>query len=302
MRGRKLKLSNKQKWGYFFISPFILFFAVFQVYPIFLAFKNSFQKINLLEPEKAQFVGFENWVTAATDELFWKSVFNIFYNQIIFITLTFVIGLTFALLLKEITVAGSLFRTIYFLPVITSITVAMVLFNFVSSPQGPLQSLMMKWEIIKEPVFWRFSKWLPMPILAIFNSWKWFGVQMIIFLGGLASINQNVYEAADIDGAGWFKKLFKITLPLLKPQIIFVLTMNIINGLQMFTEVFMNFDLLGGPYNSGLTPVMYLYAKGFDKMQMGSAAAIGLLLALLIYTLTMLQMKILNSNKEEAIK
>ncbi|EOD01200.1 carbohydrate ABC transporter permease [Caldisalinibacter kiritimatiensis] len=297
----KKKLSSKHIWGYIFISPWIMYFCVFLVYPFILAFKNSFLDLNVLEPEKAHFVGFGNWIDAVSDKLFWKSIFNIIYNQSIFIALTFLLGLAFAILLKEITFGGALFRTIYFLPVITSITVAMIIFNFISSPEGPIQALLMKWNIISEPIFWRFDKWLPMPILAVFNSWKWFGVQMIIFLGGLMSIDQRIYEAADIDGAGWFRKLFSITIPLLKPQIVFVLTMNIINGLQMFTEVFMNFDLYGGPYNSGLTPVMYLYAKGFDKMQMGDASATGLLLASIIYLLTMIQLRILNKGEEEGI-
>lgn len=133
-----------------------------------------------------------------------------------------------------------------------------------------------------------------MPVLAVFNSWKWFGIQMIIFLGGLLSIDKEIYEAARVEGAGWWTQFIKITLPLLKPQILFVLTMNIINGMQMFTEVFMVFDLNGGPYNSGLTPVLYLYKKGFNDMSMGYAATIGLLLAIVILILTTIQWKIVN--------
>lgn len=289
----KKKLSTKQKWACLFISPWVIYFVIFSIYPILLAFKNSFLDINLLQPEKAQFVGFQNWIKSAIDPLFWKSMFNILYNQSIFIGLTFVISLALALILNEVKKFGSLFRTIYFIPVITSITVAMIIFNYLSGAGGPVQQLLMKIGVISEPVFWRMLKWLPMPILAVFNSWKWFGVQMIIFIGGLASIDKQVYEAADLDGASWTKTFFSITLPLLKPQIIFVLTMNIINGLQMFTEVFMNFDLLGGPYHSGLTPVMYLFGKGFKDMQMGQATSMGLLLAAVIFVLTKLQDKIL---------
>lgn len=292
------KLNSKQKWAYVFILPWVIYFFIFLIYPIMLAFKNSFLDINLLQPEKAQFVGFQNWINAAADPLFWKSVFNILFNQAIFIALTFIISLALALMLNEVTKFGSVYRTIYFIPVITSITVAMIIFNYISGTSGPIQQLMMKLGIISHPIFWRMDKWLPMPVLAVFNSWKWFGVQMIIFIGGLASIDRQVYEAAAIDGATWTKSLFSITLPLLKPQIIFVLTMNIINGLQMFTEVFMNFDLLGGPYNSALTPVMYLYEKGFNKMQMGQASAMGLLLALIIFVLTKLQNKIIKVAEE----
>jgi multiple sugar transport system permease protein len=289
----RVKLNSSQKWGIFFISPWILFFLIFSVYPIMLAFKNSFLDINLVQPEKARFVGFENWVNAIMDPLFWQSIFNIIYNQSIFIILTLVIGLLLAHLLTEIKFAASFFRTVYFLPVIVSLPVAMIIFSYIASPAGPLQTALMKWGFLSDPVIWKFSKWLPMPFLALFNSWKWFGIQMIIFMAGMAGIDRSIYEAADIDGASWFAKFTKITIPSLKPQIIFVLTMNIINGLQMFTEVFMNFDISGGPYHSALIPVLYLFKAGFYDMKMGMASAIGLLLAAIIFILTKIQIKIL---------
>lgn len=289
----KKKLSSKQKWSYIFIAPWIIYFLIFLIYPMYMALKNSFLDINLLQPEKAQFVGFQNWINAILDPLFWQSIFNILFNQVIFIALTFIIALALALILNEVKAFSSLFRTIYFIPVITSITVAMLIFNYLSGVNGPIQQFMLKANLMKNPIFWKMDKWLPMPILAVFNSWKWFGTSMIIFIGGLASIDRQVYEAASIDGASWHDTLFKITLPLLKPQIVFVLTMNIINGLQMFTEVFMNFDLTGGTYHSALTPVLYLYDKGFSKMQMGQACSMGLLLAVIIFVLTKLQNKIL---------
>lgn len=295
---KKKKLSSKQKWACIFIIPWFVYMGVFLIYPILTALKNSFLGVNMLQPEKATFVGFENWVNTAADPLFWKSMLNIVFNQSIFIAITFIVGLALALILSKIKRFGSLFRTIYFMPVVTSITVAMLIFGYLSSAGGPLQQFMLKTGAISKPVFWKMDKWLPMPILAVFNSWKWFGTSMIIFIGGLASIDKQVYEAADIDGSSGWRTLFSITVPLLKPQIIFVLTMNIINGLQMFTEVYMNFDLMGGPYNSALTPVMYLYSKGFDKMQMGQACSMGLFLAIIIFILTQLQNKLLDKIKD----
>jgi len=289
----KIKLTSKRKWGIIFVSPWIIYFLVFLAYPMSLAFKNSFLKINLIQPEKATFVGFENWIKVATDGLFWKSMFNILYNQSIFIGLAFIISLSLALILTKIKFGGSIFRTIYFIPMITSVVVGMLIFDYISSPTGPIQQIMLQNGWISEGVFWKTTKWLPMPIIAIFSSWKWFGIQMIIFIGGLAGIDKQVLEAAEIDGSSWINTLFAITIPLLKPQIVFVMTMNIINGFQMFTEVFINFDLLGGPYNSALTPVMYLYQKGFQNMQMGEASTIGILLAIVIFILTKVQDKIL---------
>ncbi|GGE03924.1 permease [Marinithermofilum abyssi] len=292
------KISSDTWWGYFFSLPFILTFAIFISYPLILSVKLSFLDINILQPEKARFVGIGNYVEALKDPLFWRSIFNVLYNQAIFIALSFVIALFLAVLLKEIRWGGSFFRTVYFLPVITSITVAMIMLEYLANPAGPIQTLLVQFGWIREGVFWTFSEWLPMPVLAVFNSWKWFGIQMIIFLGGLYAINPELYEAAAIDGAGWWRRLFSISLPQLKPQILFVLTVNLINGMQMFTEVFMNFDLYGGPYHAALTPVMYLYALGFDKNEMGYAATIGLLLAVVISILTFVQWKLLNRKGE----
>lgn len=278
--------------GYLFLAPWIVYFAVFLIYPFFLSFESSFLSVNILMPENTKFIGLTNWITVVTDFLFWKSLFNVVFNQVIFVSLSFVIGLGLALLLNEIKFLSSMFRTIMFIPVVTSITVAMIIFDFVSSPSGPIQNTMVGASLLSEPVFWKFEEWLPMPVIAVFSAWKWFGVQMIIFLGGIASIDKSLFEAADIDGASWWRKTKKITLPMIMPQIVFVMTMNIINGLQMFIEVFMNFDLNGGPYQSALTPVLYLYQTGFEQMKMGEASTIGLMLACVIYLLTMMQLKI----------
>lgn len=251
----------------------------------------------MLNPQNTKFVGFKNWHYVLTDVLFWKSIFNVIFNQVIFVSLSFFFAICMALLLHETTRFAGIFRTIMFIPVITSITVAMIIFNFLSSPTGPVQNLLLSWGIIDSPVFWKFDEWLPMPMIAVFSTWKWFGIQMVIFLGGIASINRSLYEASEIDGASWLRKIWSITLPLLRPQIVFVMTINVINGMQMFIEVLMNFDLSGGPYNSALTPVLYLYKTGFADMRMGVASTIGLMLAAVIYLFTMLQIK-LTSDKE----
>ncbi|RJX71957.1 sugar ABC transporter permease [Vibrio sinensis] len=288
---------NNLLMGYVFLAPWIIYFVVFLMYPFFLSFESSFLSVNILMPENTSFVGFANWLGVIFDVLFWKSLFNVLFNQVIFVFLSFGIGLGLALLLNEVKFMASFFRTVMFIPVITSITVAMVIFDFIAGPAGPIQSSLVNSHVLAEPVFWKFEQWLPMPIIAVFSAWKWFGVQMIIFLGGIASIDRSLFEAADIDGASWWRKTKKITLPMIMPQIIFVMTMNIINGLQMFIEVFMNFDLSGGPYQSALTPVLYLYQTGFEQMKMGEASTIGLMLAAVIYLLTMMQLKI--TSKED---
>ena len=118
-----------------------------------------------------------------------------------------------------------------------------------------------------------------------------------IRMAGMSGIDRSIYEAAEIDGASRLTMFLRITVPSLKPQIVFVLTVNIINGLQMFTEVFMNFDIEGGPFHAALTPVLNLFKVGFYDMNMGLASAMGLLLACIIFILTKIQMKLMGASE-----
>jgi len=285
------KAINKYKWGYLFISPWILLFGAFGLYPLLLSFYLTFFTYNFIEPQAQRFVGLGNWIHGFLDPLFWRSVFNICYNQAIFIGLTFCISLGVALLLKQVGAGGRLYRTVYFVPTVCSVVVVMTVGGYLSSPEGPIQAYLLNLGLLKEPIHWKFDKWLSMPVLAVINSWKWFGIQTVIFLAGLISIDPTLYEAAAIDGANAWDKFWHITIPQLNPQIVFILVMNGIYGLQMFTEVYMNFDLYGGIYHQALTPVLYLYAVAFDQSNMGYASTLGLMLAGLIFILTMLQFR-----------
>jgi len=281
-----------------FILPWIIFVSSFLAYPLLLAFRTSFLSINVLSPDKAAFVGFENWLNAIKDFQFWKSLFNVVYNQAFFIPISMALGLIFALLLFELGNKGVLYRILLFIPVVTSVPVAYIIFRDFAGTSGPIQKILVLSGLIDQSIDWAFTRYLPMPIIAVFNSWKWFGIQMLILLGGLHGINQSSFEAASVDGTNWFQKILFITLPQLKHQLIFILTVNIINGLQMFTEVYILFGSGGGMYGAGLTPVLYLYDMGFAQQKMGYASALGLLLAVVIFLVTIIQLKITNSDEE----
>lgn len=287
---------RRNVWGYLFVAPWIVIYLVFGLYPLALSFYLTFFEYSFIRPEDYVFVGIGNWVRGLLDPLFWQSVLNIFYNQAIFIVLTLGLGLGSALLLYQAVRGGRIFRTIYFMPVVTSVVVLMAIGGYLVSPDGPLQALLIQLGWLDQPVFWKFSAWLPMPVIALINAWKWFGVSTVILLAGLNAIDQQLYEVAALDGAsGWQQFLF-ITLPQLRPQLFFLLVINVINGLQMFTEVFtLGYDVYGGPQHQALTPVLYLYAQAFDRSNMGYASALGLLLAVLIALLTLLQFKLFPS-------
>jgi ABC-type sugar transport system permease subunit len=286
-------------WGYIFVSPWILIYLAFGLYPLLLSFYLTFFTYSFVRPEDYVFVGIGNWIQGITDPLFWKSVTNILYNQVIFILLTNIIGIATALLLYKVVIGGRFFRTIYFMPVITSVVVLIAVGGYLTSPEGPLQANLVRLGLLNSPVFWKFDPYLPMPIIAVINSWKWFGVSTVIYLAGLFSIDTQYYEAAAIDGASGWQQFWHITVPALRPQIFFLLVVNIINGLQMFTEVFtMGYDVYGGPEHQALTPVLYLYAQAFDRSNIGYASSLGLLLAALIAILTIMQFRFF-SNKTD---
>jgi ABC-type sugar transport system permease subunit len=273
---------QRHKWGYLFVAPWVILFAVFGIYPLALSFYLTFFDFSFTNPERLRFVGVGNWVRGVTDPLFWLALWNIIYNQTIFIVLKNGLGLATAMLLYRVTFLGRFFRTVYFMPVVTSVIVLMTIGNYLVNPGGPIQTFLVGSGLLETPINWRFTTWLPMPIIALINTWKWFGISTVILLAGLYSIDKQLYDAAAIDGANGPQRFRFITWPQLNPQLFFLLIIDLISGLQMFTEVYATFDVMGGQNNQALTPVLYLYAQAFDRSNIGYASVLGLLLAFII--------------------
>jgi ABC-type sugar transport system permease subunit len=288
----------RYRWGYIFVAPWILLYAIFGIYPLALSFYLTFFNYSFVRPDDLAFVGIGNWIRGIQDPLFWQSIFNILYNQVVFIGLTLSLGLATALLLKQLTKGGRIFRTIYFIPVVTSVIVLMAIGSYLTGASGPIQNLLVRAGILDQPVFWQSTFWLPMPVIAVINSWKWFGVSTVILLAGLYSSDPQLYESASLDGANSWQKFRAITIPQLMPQIFFLLVIDFINGLQMFGEVYAMFDIYGGNQHQALTPVLYLYAQAFDQSNMGYASTLGLLLAALIALITVLQFRFVQRDVE----
>lgn len=283
---------RRNGWGYIFIAPWLIVYAIFGLYPLVLSFFLTYFNYSFVNPGDQTFVGIGNWVRGVGDPLFWKGVANIGINQFIFIGLKNGLGLLIAALLFRVSFGGRFFRTVYFLPVITSTVALMTIGEKIASPDGPIQALMLSSGLIAQPIFWKADPNLPMIVIALINTWKWFGISVVILLAGMYGIDQRQYEAAQVDGAnGW--QLFRyITFPSLRPQLFFLLVVDVINGLQMFGEVLsLGFDLYGGVNHQALTPVLYLYATAFDQSNIGYASTLGLLLALLIAVLTFFQFR-----------
>lgn len=285
-------------WGYVFVSPWILLYIVFGIYPLILSFFLTFFNYSFVNPENRQFVGIGNWVRGIEDPLFWKAIFNILLNQSVFIVLKNGLGLLIASLLFNVTFGGRILRTIYFLPVITSTVVLMTIGDSLASPGGPIQKWLIDLQLLDGPFFWKSRDTWPMIVIALINTWKWFGISTVILLAGMYSIDARLYEAAAVDGANGMQMFTYITLPTLRPQLFFLLVVDVINGLQMFGEVFsIGFSVFGGVNNQALTPVLYLYAQAFSRENVGFASTLGLLLAYMIAALTLLQFRFFRTDE-----
>ncbi len=297
-RGSRLRHQMRRYWwGYLFIAPWVIIYLIFGIYPLVLSFFLTYFNYSFVNPGAQAFVGLGNWIHGVSDPLFWKGLSNIFVNQTIFILLKNCLGLLIAALLFRVRFGGRFFRTVYFLPVLTSTVVLMTIGDKLTSPDGPIQHILLTSGILSKPVFWKADTSLPMIVIALINTWKWFGISVIILLAGMYGIDQRMFEAAQVDGASGWKLFRHITLPSLRPQLFFLLVVDVINGLQMFGEVYsLGFDVYGGVNHQAITPVLYLYAAAFDRSNMGYASTLGLLLALLIAVVTIFQFRFVPAN------
>ena len=282
-------MKRSVRSAYLLIAPYLLFLSVFLIYPIFFSVWLTFHDWNIVSPE-IPFVGLENYRRLIGDELFYKALWNTFRFILINIPLQIVIALLLAVALNQPIKGRGFFRAAYFLPVVTSGVVISFLWSWMLSTDDGIINEVLGWFGIG-PVPWLTSETWSIPSIAWVAAWKNLGYYVVIFLAGLQSIPKTLYEAARIDGAGPVQTFFRITLPMLNPAMLLVLVMSTINGFQLFTEPFIMTG--GGPANSSLSVVMYIYKNAFQSLDMGYAATIGLALALIILTVSLLQKKLL---------
>ncbi|MCK5451198.1 MAG: sugar ABC transporter permease [Candidatus Omnitrophica bacterium] len=289
---------NKQKISYLFIAlPFFLFF-IFQLAPVFISFFWSFTRYNVIHPPK--FVGLANYKTILFDDpLFWKAIGNTVKYVVGVVPIGICLSLLLAVAIDQKIKFKNFFKSIFFLPTVTAIVAVSVIWKWLYAGEkyGLFNFLIMKFGF--QPIEWLASPTWILPSIMIMSVWAGVGYNMILFLAGLQTIPHALYEAAEIDGAGFWTKFFNITLPLLKPTIVFVTMMSFIFSFQVFEQVYImtgGQGGIGGVLNSGLTIVAYLYDKGFQKFQMGYASALAYVIFLWIFVLTMMSKRLMKSD------
>jgi arabinosaccharide transport system permease protein len=290
------KILFSQKLApYIFVAPFIILFIIFFLYPVLSTIKMSFYEIY---PGQKTFIGFENY-GRLWNEQFFTALYN--STRYTFWTLAILIPfpLLFAVFLNSKLLPGrNVFRSALFMPVLTSVIVGGIIFKlmFGTMDTALVNSLLIKLGL--PPQEWTMGPHTGMFLMVALASWRWMGVNILYFLAGLQNIPKELYEAAEIDGANAYKKFIMITVPLLKPVSIYVLTISIYAGFRMFEESYV-FWQNRSPSDIGLTIVGYIYRQGFEYNDMGFGAAIGVALLVIILVINLIQLKYTGAFKKE---
>lgn len=280
--------------GWFFSLPFLLIFGVFLAGPILVSLVMSFTSFGLRDlrnPIGASFVGLENYIALASDATFWTAALNTAIYVVAGVPLTLMAGLAVAVALNgTVQRFRTFFRVGYYLPVVTSIVAIAVVWRFVLHPDQGLMNLLLA-QLGLPTHNWLGDTVLAMPAIVAMIVWKNMGFAMVIFLAGLQTIPKSLYEAARIDGAGRWAEFRYVTLPGLRPTMLFVVVTTTIGYLQVFEEPFVMTG--GGPLDSTLSLAMYTYEEGFRFFHQGYAAAISYVLFVVVAVIAVIQFRLL---------
>jgi ABC-type sugar transport system permease subunit len=283
--------NQKKIAPYICISPFYILFLIFSIVPVFFAFYLSFSSWSGVG--QAKFVGLSNYTSLFKDQTFALSIRNTIWYIIASILLVLPLALLLAIILNtKILKFKGFFRSMYFMPILTSTVAIAIVFRLLyDRDYGLLNAPLIAWG--KEPLDWLGS--IELSKLAVIGlvTWRWTGYHMVFFLAGLQSIPPELYESALVDGANKAQSFWYITLPMLRPVITFELVTTLIGASQIFEEPYILTS--GGPADSSLSIAEYLYRVGFEWLRFGYASSIGVILFVFIFTFSLLQVKYLGA-------
>ncbi len=295
-RRRGNPLTNPKVVPYIFVAPFVIYFLLVYLYPTIATIVMSFQRID--GPTQVEYIGFKNY-----ERLFSRNFIQAlqtttryaFWDVVVLTS----VPLLFAVLLHSSLVKfASFFKSLFFIPALTSIIVAGIVFRlaFGTLPTAPVNQLVSLFG--QEPRDWLMYAGTGNLVLIVLTLWRWMGVNIIYYLSGIQSIPTDLYEAAEIDGAGGIAKFFHVTLPGIKPVLIYVITITVLGGFSMFTESVALWQQ-NNPGGVGRTIVGYMYLMGFYKSNMGMASAVGLTLLVIVVAVNMVQLVLMGFFRKE---
>lgn len=278
------KKSKRNFLPYLLVSPYLLFLVVFVIFPVLFCFFLTFNNWNIIAP--MHFIGLGNYSRLIHDRLFWKAILNTLQFLLLHIPLQLVVSLFLAFLLNKKIKAGAFFRASFFMPVIVSGVVVTILWQqLLGYDSGIINRTLQSAGM--EKIGWLTNPDIAIYSIAVMATWKNVGLYVILFLVGLQTVPVAYYEAAKMEGASEWQQFYHITLPMINPTIFMVVILSTIGGFNLFIEPYIMTG--GGPLNSTLSAVLYIYKQAFQYYNMGYSATLGFFYAMLIMSVVVLQ-------------
>lgn len=276
--------------GYLFVAPILILMGIWFYYPLLRSFIYSFQDISFLNPAAASFVGFKNYTEMLKDSDFWGALNNSFLLTLIAVPLQTAISLLLAVGLNQIIRLRTLFRTLYYLPYITSTVAVTTVFMYLFMQQEGIATRFFAL-LGMDDVSWYASVKYALPFLIIITVWTYVGFYVVVYLGGLQNIPYDLYEAGMVDGASAWQRLYYITIPMLKPTTFLVMTSGLIYAMQLFDQPYAlaRNGSLGSPAGATSTIVIYFYSQAFNFNRAGYGSTAAFIIFIIIIGLTLLQ-------------
>ncbi len=282
LRSSKARVRRNRLWGWLFISPWIVGFLAFTLYPFIASLYYSFTNYDILSAP--QWVGLQNYQYMLQDGLFWQSLGNTLYYTIVFVPVSTVVAIAIAMLLNMKIRGQTIYRTLFYLPSVVPLVASSVLWLWLFNPSFGFIDAFLRAMNLPAPG-WLYSDAWVKPSLILMSLWG-IGQPIVIYLAGLQGVPQELYEAALLEGANAWQRIRSVTLPMISPVILFNVILGMIGSFQYFTQAYVMTQ--GGPDNSSLFFALYLYQNAFQYLHLGYASAMAWLLFVLILVATLL--------------
>ena len=298
---RERRRSRRSRGGatpYLFLAPGLAMFLLLIAYPMAKAFQMSLYDWNIIAGATSKYIGLDNYRRAFHDPLFWRGLQNSGLYMLLTVPPQIVLGLLVAMLLNHHAPGRAIYRVLFYLPVVTSWVVVSLLFQYLFADAGLVNWLLHDvTHVTSGDTSWLSGRWTGMVAISALGVWKGIGWSMMIFLAALQSVSKELVEAAALDGAGRWSTFRAVTLPAIRPAVLFVTVMLVIGGFNVFVSVLLMTD--GGPADSTQVLLTYMYKEAFTNLDFGYGASIAVMLTIGVFILSVIQIRAFRTDSED---